>query len=134
MSQRTAGCIGVTLVFCFTGIGHFVLTEPMARMLPPWVPARVPLVYATGIIEFLGAVAILVPRLRRLVGWSLITMLVLFLPVNIYAALNRVDMGGHEWGPIYLLIRVPLQAFLIGWIWWFAVRDVAKNYRAASEQ
>jgi hypothetical protein len=30
------GCIGLTLVFCFTGVGHFILTEPMAKMLPPW--------------------------------------------------------------------------------------------------
>ena len=54
-------------------------------------------------------------------------MLIAFLPVNIYAAVNRVGMGGHEWGPIYLLIRVPLQFILIGWIWWFAVRGRSRS-------
>jgi len=32
-----------------------------------------------------------------------------------------VGMGGHLWGPVYLLIRVPLQLLLIGWSYWFAV-------------
>jgi hypothetical protein len=31
-------------------------------------------------------------------------------------------MGGHTWGPVYLLIRAPLQALLVAWTWWFAVR------------
>ena len=122
VNAGTAGCIGVALVFCLTGMGHFVQTGAMARMLPPWVPEPIALVYISGVVEFLAAAAVLVPRLRRWVGWGLILMLIAFLPVNVYAAFHRVGMGGHEWGPIYLLIRVPLQAILIGWIWWFAVR------------
>ena len=123
LEPRTAACLGITLVFCFTGLGHFVQTEPMAAMLPPWVPERNMLVYLSGILEFVLAAAVLVPRWRRAAGLVLIVMLIAFLPVNIYAAVNRVGMGGHEWGPIYLLIRVPLQFILIGWIWWFAVRS-----------
>ena len=119
------GCIGIALVFGFTGVGHFILTEPMAEMLPPWVPLRIPLVYVTGVLEIAAAVAVLIPRLRMVVGWGLIVMLILFLPVNVYAALNRIEMGGHEWGPIYLLVRVPVQCILIGWTWWFAVRPSA---------
>ena len=37
-------------------------------------------------------------------------------------AIRRVDMGGHNLGPMYLLVRVPLQLILIGWVYWFAVR------------
>jgi hypothetical protein len=52
-------------------------------------------------------------------------MLAMFLPVNVFAAMNRVEFGGHEWGPAYLWIRVPLQAILVGWIWRFAVRPTS---------
>jgi len=52
----------------------------------------------------------------------LIAFLILVFSANIYAALNRVDMGGHEMGPMYLLARPPLQLLLIGWAYWFAVR------------
>ena len=40
IEPRTAACLGITLVFCFTGLGHFVQTEPMAAMLPPWLPSE----------------------------------------------------------------------------------------------
>jgi uncharacterized membrane protein len=122
LSPRTAACVGVAAVFCFTGVGHFIQTDALVQMLPPWVPQPATLVYLTGIIEFVGAAAILVPALRPMVGWGLILMLLAFLPVNLYAAMQRVGIGGHQWGPSYLLIRVPLQAILIAWIWWFAVR------------
>lgn len=121
-SAATLGSFGVCLVFLFTGVGHFIKTEPMAAMLPPFVPAGIPLVLVTGVIELAAAVAVLVPRWRRAIGCGLIVMLLLFLPVNVYAAMNRIGMGGHTWGPVYLLIRVPLQAILITWIWWFSVR------------
>ena len=126
---ETLGCLGITLVFCFTAIGHFIKTEPMVQMLPAWVPGRVPLVYVTGVMEFAAAIAVLIPSLRRTTGWLLITMLILFLPANIYAALNHTGMGGHQWGPIYLLVRIPLQAVLITWVWWFAVRSRQRSDR-----
>jgi hypothetical protein len=31
-------------------------------------------------------------------------------------------MGGHEWGPVYLLIRAPLQAIILAWIYWFTIK------------
>jgi uncharacterized membrane protein len=122
--SRLSGRIGIALVFGFTGVGHFVKTGPMAGMLPDRVPGRIALVYVTGVVELAAAVAVLVPRLRRLTGLGLIALLILFLPVNVYAAVHHVGMGGHAWGPVYLLVRVPLQAILIGWTWWFAVRPL----------
>lgn len=41
---------------------------------------------------------------------------------NIYAAVNHVPMGDHAWGPVYLLIRVPLQLILIFWTYWFTIK------------
>ena len=59
---RGAAVIGLGILFIFTGIGHFIKTEPMAQMLPPWVPERVLLVYLTGVLEFAIAVGFLVPK------------------------------------------------------------------------
>jgi uncharacterized membrane protein len=50
----------------------------------------------------------------RPVGLALCIFLLLILPSNVYAAFQRVDFRGHGAGPIYLLVRVPLQFFLIG--------------------
>jgi uncharacterized membrane protein len=123
LRSRAAGAIGLGILFIFTGVGHFVQTAPMAQMLPEFVPARVPLVILTGLLEFAVAAGLFVPRTRRLAGWTAAAMLVLFFPANIYAAFAQVPMGGHAWGPVYLLIRAPLQAAIIAWVWWFALRQ-----------
>jgi uncharacterized membrane protein len=119
---RNAGTLGLTLVFCFTGVGHFIETKSMAEMIPPWLPGRVAAVYVTGVLEILLACLVLKPTLRRQIGWVLLAMLILLLPWNIYAAIERVPMGGHAWGPVYLAIRFPLQLLLMAWTYWFAVR------------
>jgi uncharacterized membrane protein len=121
-SRSTRAAIGVATMFTFTGAGHFAATDAMVGMLPVWVPARAEIVYASGVAEIVLAMLVLVPPLRRPVGWVLIVMLAGFLPVNVYAALVRAPMGGHAWGPLYLLVRVPLQAFIGAWIWWLLVR------------
>lgn len=119
---RGAAAIGSGILFIFTGVGHFIQTEPMARMLPPWVPQRIALVYLTGILELAIAVGFFMPKSRRFTGWITAAMLLLFFPVNIYAAVNHVPMGGHAWGPVYLLIRAPLQAAILLWVYWFTIR------------
>jgi uncharacterized membrane protein len=129
---RRAAALGLALLFAFTGIGHFLQTEPMAEMLPPWIPARMFLVYATGILEFAIAAGFFMPSTRRLAGWVAVTMLVLFFPANIYAAFNHVPMGGHAEGPAYLLIRAPLQLIMLFWVYWFAIRRHASMLRAST--
>ena len=121
----TRARIGLSLFFLFTGTGHFIRTEPMAAMLPPSVPYRVELIYLTGVFELLGAVGVWIPKLMKITGVCLILMMLAVLPANIYAAFNHVEFGGHEYGPIYLLVRVPFQLFVIAWIyvateqsWW----------------
>lgn len=124
-TRETRAAIGVSVMLLFTGVGHFAATAAMSTMLPAWIPARASIVYLTGVVEMVLAVLVLVPDLRRPIGRLLIVLLLAFLPVNVYAALVRAPMGGHEWGPSYLLIRVPLQGFIVGWIWWFLVRPDA---------
>jgi uncharacterized membrane protein len=121
--EALRGRIGVALVFAFTGLGHFAKTSAMAQMLPARVPMRVPLIYASGVFELLAAVAILIPAVSRQTGFMLCVFLLLILPSNIYAAFQRVNFGGHAAGPIYLLVRIPLQLFLMGWIYWFAIKQ-----------
>ncbi|MEL6646050.1 MAG: hypothetical protein AAFQ79_19115, partial [Pseudomonadota bacterium] len=88
---------------------HFVQTEAMTQMLPPFVPFATPLVLATGLLEFAIAAGLLHPASRRLAGLAAIAVLVVFFPANVYAAFAYIDIGGYAWGPAYLLIRTPLR-------------------------
>lgn len=113
---EAAAAWGAGVLFVFTGVGHFVQTEAFTQMLPPWVPLRTLLVYATGVLEFAIAAAFFHPRTRKAAAWAAVAVLVLFFPANVYAAFTRAPVGGSEWGPAYLLVRAPVQVFIIGWI------------------
>ncbi|MEO0535291.1 MAG: hypothetical protein AAF215_15645 [Cyanobacteria bacterium P01_A01_bin.123] len=119
---RTAGCIAFAALFIFTGISHFALAEGMVQMLPEWVPGRYPIIYITGIMEMILGLGFLWPSGRRMSGLLTLTFLIAVLPSNIYAALNSVDFGGNINGPRYLFFRIPLQLFLLWWVWFMAVR------------
>jgi uncharacterized membrane protein len=131
LARRTeaAGVAGLALLFIFTASGHFLQTDPMAQMLPPWVPAPGALVYATGVLELAIAIALIFPETRRAAGWMAAAAIVLFFPANIYAAMNYVPMGGHAWGPVYLALRAPLQIAILAWVYWFAIRPAVFRAR-----
>ncbi|MGH7428525.1 MAG: DoxX family protein [Candidatus Methylomirabilaceae bacterium] len=119
---RRAAATGLSLLFIFTGIGHFIESEPMSQMLPPWVPERVLLVYLTGVLELVIAAGFLARGSTQLTGWIAVTILVVFFPANIYAAINHLPMGSHASGPVYLLIRAPLQLIILLWVYWFTIK------------
>ncbi len=116
------GRVGIFAVFLFTASGHFFKTESMLPMLPPLVPARRALIYLSGAVEVLLAIAVLALRDPFYVGLCAIIYLISIFPSNIYAAIQRVPFGGHSMGPRYLFVRLPLQALLIFWAYWFTVR------------
>ena len=122
LDGRTGAVLGLALLFMFTGVGHFIKTDGMIAMIPDFIPGRAFLVIATGILELVLAIALVLPQTRRKAGIAVMVLLVLFLPVNVSAALREVPMGGHAWGPVYLLIRVPLQLLILYWAYRFAVR------------
>jgi uncharacterized membrane protein len=122
LSRSLRGRIGLTFLFIFTGVSHFLMPEEMAQLLPSSIPMRTEIIYVTGVLEILGAIGLLVPGLERLASLGLILFLIGVLPANIYSAFNYVDFGAHELGPVYLLARVPFQLFLIGWAYYFGIR------------
>ncbi|MGR3810373.1 DoxX family protein [Jiulongibacter sp. NS-SX5] len=120
---QLAGRIALAVMLVFTSIGHFAFAEGMTAMIPEPIPFKSQLVFLTGLLEIAFAIGILVPKYQYLVGILLIVFLILILPANIYAALNKVNyQTGTKDGPglEYLWIRVPLQLLFIIWTY-FAV-------------
>lgn len=97
----------------------------MAMMLPSSIPAKKQIVLATGVIEILAAIGLLVLSTIKITGILLIAFFVLILPANIYAALKNInlekaDNSGN--GINYLWFRIPEQVFFIAWVYFFAIR------------
>ena len=116
------GNISLTVLLFFTGTAHFYKTQEMSMMLPDYISYKIEIIYITGVLELLGAIGILVPKIQRFTGICLILMFVGFLPANIYAAINHLDFGGHIQGPKYLLFRIPLQLFFIWWTYRYTIK------------
>ena len=116
-----AARLGLAAMFLFTAVGHFAKAREMAEMLPAWIPARLAIIWATGIFELALAAGLALPGQARTAGLAAMAFLVLVFPANVSAAMRRVDFGGHGRGPAYLLPRGLLQILLIVWAYWFAV-------------
>lgn len=112
--------IAMGCMFAFTAIGHFAFPKGMSAMLPDFFPARTLLVYASGVLEFAFAVALIYDDYIQLTAWIIIAFLIVTLPFNIKAAREKLDyQTGNYDGPglKYLWFRVPLQFLFIGWIY-----------------
>ena len=120
--QAFSGRIGISAVFFFTGLGHFAKSDEMMQMLPAVIPHQRFVILLSGMIELLLAIAVLDRDYVRLAGLAICAFLVFVTPLNIYSAIRRVEFGGHASGPRYLVIRLPLQALLFVWTYWFTLR------------
>ena len=127
LNIRRYACWGLGISFLFFSIGHFVKTEGMVEMLPSWIPFRLAIVYLTGILELLIGLAIIYPKYQATAAKFAILVFIVFFPANIYAALNGVGLGGHQWGAVYLFIRAPLQAVLIMWAYFLCVKGNSES-------
>ena len=112
--------LALALMFLFTGAAHFVPRgrDEMTRMVPPQLPRPDLLVTLTGILELLGAAGLLMPGFVRLSAFALIALLLAMFPANVRAARMRLTVGGRPAMP--LALRLPLQLFWIGALWWVA--------------
>ncbi len=112
----------LSALFVFAGAMHFVKPDAYASVVPPSLPRPHLLVAISGVCEILGAIGILLPQpLRRTAGWGLILLLIAVFPANVQMALHPAPVGGHAIKPLYLYLRLPLQAVLIAWAYWVAV-------------
>ena len=105
-------------MFVFTAVSHFhPRTRPdLIRMVPPSLQAPALLVTATGVLEFIGAIGLLVPRVQSAAAYGLIALLAGMVPANIHAARAGLIVAGRRASP--LVWRLPLQLFWMSALWW----------------
>ena len=100
-------------LFVAAGVNHFVNPAFYLKIMPPFLPFPLALVYLSGVFEVMLGILLLVPRFTPLAAWGIIALLVAVFPANIHMAVN------HQLFPEYsfaaLLLRLPLQLVLIAW-------------------
>jgi uncharacterized membrane protein len=100
--------------FVTAGVMHFVIPGVYASIMPDYLPAHRPLVYASGVAEIAGGAGVLHPRTREAAAWWSVATLVAVFPANVHMAIHpeRYKVPG---GRAALYARLPLQAAAIAW-------------------
>lgn len=108
-------------VFVAAGALHFIRPRMYEAIIPDYLPAPTELVYASGVAEIAGGLAVQVDRTRRAGGWFLIATMLGVFPANVGMALDAERYAQiPEWA---LWARLPLQGLIIAAIHGAAVRD-----------
>ena len=114
--MKNASVIALSVLFFVAGILHFTHGTQLASITP--LPYALPVVWLTGVMEFVFVVFLLQPRFRRSTGILLSLFCLAVLPANINMALNDLPMFGSQLEPFWAWFRVAMQFPLILWILW----------------
>ena len=109
--------LGIALTI--VGITHFIRPEQYARIVPPQLPFPVGLVYISGGFEMLLGIGLLIPIVSVAAAWGMIALFIAVFPANINQAINSIPIDGIPHHPILYWVRLPFQAVLIAWAYWY---------------
>lgn len=102
-------------LYIFAGVMHFVNPGFFLKIVPPYLPFHLALVYISGVAEIILGVALLIPRTRQLAAWGVIALLIAVFPANIYHYTS--GGAGMDIPESVLLLRLFIQGLLIAWAW-----------------
>lgn len=101
------------------GTLHWVTPDPFVKIVPSFLPYPLALVYISGVFEILGGIGLLVPPVSQAAAWGLIALFIAVFPANINMAVNQIQMDGIPDSDLLRWGRLPFQAVLIVWAWWY---------------
>ena len=103
--------------FVAAGLNHFINPSPYLKIMPPYLPWHLFLVYLSGFFEVALGLLLLAPAFSRAAAWGLIALLIAVFPANIQMATNPELYP--DISPLALWLRLPLQAVFIAWAFWY---------------
>jgi uncharacterized membrane protein len=118
--MKTLSKIVLALFMVGAGALHFIRPDSYLKIMPPYLPWHLQLVYLSGFFEVGLGLLLLVPRFSRLAAWGIIALLIAVFPANIYLYQHQEILPGP---PLLHLLRLPLQAVFILWAFWHAKGD-----------
>lgn len=103
---------GLALMFLFTASAHWGKQRgDLVAMVPNAFPRPDLIVSATGVLEILGAVGLLIPPIAPVAAVCLAMLLISLFPANIRAAREGLTIGGRP--ATALPLRTLLQLMFI---------------------
>jgi uncharacterized membrane protein len=105
------------IFFVAAGSNHFFRPDFYVRIMPPYLPCHLGIVYLSGVFEVALGALLLFPKTTKFAAWGLIALLIAVFPANVHMALYPSLYP--EFSPTVLWSRLPLQGVMIAWAYWF---------------
>ncbi len=105
--------------YIIIGILHFINLDFFLKIMPPYLPFHLELVYLSGFIEIVLGALLMLKRFQALAAWGLIALLIAVYPANIYLAFNEIPqeaIGVSSFAVSW--VRLPLQFVFLGIAYW----------------
>jgi len=74
----------LALLMLFAGLMHFVSPGFFLKIMPPYLPLHLELVYLSGVFEVGLGICLLIPSFSRFAACGIIALLIVVFPANIY--------------------------------------------------
>jgi uncharacterized membrane protein len=116
---RTGLRLLLAMFYFAAGVLHLTSPAGFLLIMPDWVPLPEAVVAFTGVAEILGAVGLLVPRVRKAAGLGLALYALCVWPANFNHALNDIALAGLHlswWYHGPRLVAQPLLIWLALWV------------------
>jgi uncharacterized membrane protein len=107
--------------YLLAGANHFRAPASYIKIIPHYFPHPEILNHLAGFCEMVFAVLLIFPKIRVFAAWSIVFMLIAFLPVHIKMVKDApLMLGTLKVTPLIAWIRLTvLQPLLIAWAWWY---------------
>ena len=105
----------LAVLLLFAGVMHLIRPGFFLKIMPPYLPLHLELVYLSGVIEIGLGICLLIPRFSRFAAWGIIALLIAVFPANIYLYQHQEIVPAS---PTVHLIRLLFQGVLIGMAYW----------------
>ena len=102
----------LALFIGYAGIQHFLNPVFYEPFVPAFLPAKTMFVYASGAVELLLGILLLIPKYTKMAATGIIILMLLFLPIHIWDVFQETPAIGSKQAA---LIRLPVQFLFIGW-------------------
>jgi uncharacterized membrane protein len=96
------------------GLMHFAKHEMYIPFVPKFLPLKVFIIYASGIVEILLGAMLLSNKYAISGGWGIFFLMLIFLPIHVADVFSNVPAIGSHWVAV---IRLVLQFVILLWAW-----------------
>lgn len=102
----------LALFFIYAGIQHFIKPTFYEPFVPAFLPFKTTIIYASGILEALFGILLLIPKYAKLGATGILVLLLIFLPVHVWDVFSETPAIGTQKAAY---IRLPFQFLFIAW-------------------